>query len=576
MQNYRILFVRENRIAEVGEGASLLQAQIDAGLHPDAPCGGKGTCGKCIVQIRASAQEEWRSVRACQTSVHSDLELLSPLPAQRAQILTDSACSSGAALSPQVESIELRMPANRPGESIAEWELFKAALREATGRDGWQPRLPVAAKLAALKKQRRSAAPLYAVIDGDRVLDVCEAPPQICMAAFDIGTTSIAGYLLRADLSEPIAQRGMLNPQRQFGADVISRADYALANGAEALAQCVREAINDMLGQLCTDAGVERRSVYALSIVGNTCIHHLFLGIVPESLTVTPYNPVLSEALLLRAADFGLDVHPEATLRILPVIAGFVGADTVGCLVAENWERTEPVTLMIDIGTNGEIVLGNRERMIACSTAAGPAFEGAKISCGMRGTRGAIDHVRLEEGKLRWHVIGDCAPVGICGSGLIDLIAALRKSGELDESGRLACGAEYRLEGTDVALTQRDVREVQLAKAAISAGIQLLAAQLGVSLAQIEQVHLAGAFGNYMDPDNACAIGLIPMELRDRILSIGNAAGEGAKRVLMERDAWQRASQLARQAEFLELASLSSFQDEFVDALEFPELEEEQ
>ena len=230
---------------------------------------------------------------------------------------------------------------------------------------------------------------------------------------------------------------------------------------------------------------------------------------------------------------------------------------------------------MIDIGTNGEIVLGNRERMIACSTAAGPAFEGAKISCGMRGTRGAIDHVRLEEGKLRWHVIGDCAPVGICGSGLIDLIAALRKSGELDESGRLACGAEYRLEGTDVVLTQRDVREVQLAKAAISAGIQLLAAQLGVSLAQIEQVHLAGAFGNYMDPDNACAIGLIPMELRDRIHSIGNAAGEGAKRVLMEREAWQRASQLARQAEFLELASLSSFQDEFVDALEFPELEEE-
>ena len=276
--------------------------------------------------------------------------------------------------------VEVRVPANRPGESVAEWELFKAALREVTGRDDWQPSLSLAAKLAGMKKRSKSAAPLYAVIDDGRVLDVCDAPQQVYMAAFDIGTTSIAGYLLRTDSPEPIAARGMLNPQRQFGADVISRADYALEHGAEALAQCVHEAIDGMLGQLCADAGVDRRSVYALSVVGNTCIHHLFLGLAPESLTVTPYNPIISEALLLRAADFDLHAHPEVTLRVLPVIAGFVGADTVGCLVAENWERVEEVTLMIDIGTNGEIVLGTRDRMIACSTAAGPAFEGAKIS----------------------------------------------------------------------------------------------------------------------------------------------------------------------------------------------------
>lgn len=576
MRNYQIKFIRENKVAEAKEDVSLLQVQIDAGLQPDAPCGGRGTCGKCILQIRQSVQEEWQTVRACQTSVHSDLEVRTPLPSQRAQILTDSACTSSEALSPQVECVEVHVPANRPGESVAERELFKTALRTATGRDGWQISLPVAAKVAALKKHSRSGGALYAVIDADRVLDVSEAPQQICMAAFDIGTTSIAGYLLRTDSLEPIAARGMLNPQRQFGADIISRADYALEHGAEALARCVHSAIDGMLGDLCADAGVDRRSIYALSIVGNTCIHHLFLGIVPESLTVTPYNPVISEPLLLRAADFELNVHPEATLRILPVIAGFVGADTVGCLVAEDWERIEPITLMIDIGTNGEIVLGNRERMIACSTAAGPAFEGAKIACGMRGMRGAIDRVRLEDGQLRWHVIGDCAPVGICGSGLIDLIAALHACGEIDAYGKLACGAEYRLEGTDVVLTQRDVREVQLAKAAICAGIRLLAAQLGIGLEQIEQVHLAGAFGNYMDPANACAIGLIPMELREKIHSIGNAAGEGAKRVLLEKNAWQRASQFARQAEFLELASLSNFQDEFVDALEFPEPEDEQ
>ena len=431
MHKYQIIFVRENKAAEAAEGASLLQVQIDAGLQPDAPCGGRGTCGKCVVEIRQSVQDPWQSVRACQTCVHSDLEVRTPAPSQRAQILTGSACASGAALSPQAECVVLQVPSNRPGESVAEWELFKAALRDVTGRGDWQPCLSIAAKLAGLKKRKRDSGELYAVIDGDRVLDVSESPQPVCMAAFDVGTTSIAGYLLRTDSPEPLAQRGMLNPQRQFGADIISRADYALKHGPEALAQCVHAAIDEMIGQLCTDAGVERRSIYALSVVGNTCIHHLFLGIAPESLAVTPYNPVISEALLLRAADFDLHAHPEATLRILPVIAGFVGADTVGCLVAESWERVEPVTLMIDIGTNGEIVLGNRNRMIACSTAAGPAFEGAKISCGMRGARGAIDRVRVEEGRLRWHVIGDCAPVGVCGSGLIDLIAALRRLAKL-------------------------------------------------------------------------------------------------------------------------------------------------
>lgn len=573
MFNCQIKFIRENQIASVEKGTTLLQAQIQAGLFPDAPCGGHGNCGKCTVDIRQSAQSPWQTVHACQTHVECDLEVYTHPHTQNAQILTSSFCASIASFDPPLKCVELHVPSNRPGKSAAEWELFKLALCDASKRNDWQVNLPIVNRIAALKKYSHSGAPLYAVLDENRVLDVDVQPQTIYMAAFDIGTTSIVGYLLRADSSDVLAVRGMLNPQRQYGADIISRADYALEHGTEELTRCLRNAINDLINDLCQESGIDREKIFALSIVGNTCIHHLFLGILPESLTLTPYSPTLSEALLLKASDFQLHVHPEASIRILPIIAGFVGADTVSCMVAENWESVEPITLLIDIGTNGEIVLGNRHRMIACSTAAGPAFEGTKIACGMRGMRGAIDRVHLQNNELHYHVIDECTPEGICGSGLIDLIACLLQAREIDVYGKLSCGAEYRLGNTGIVLTQRDIREVQMAKAAICAGIRLLSMQFGIPLEAIEQVHLAGAFGNYMDPDNACAIGLIPMELREKIHPIGNAAGDGAKRVLMDRSAWQQATRLAQQAEFLELASLSNFQDEFVDALGFPELE---
>lgn len=572
MRNYQVRFILEKKVAAVHSGVNLLQAQIAVGLEPDAPCGGNGTCGKCEVQIRHSASEPWRTVRACQTPVDADLEVRTLSEAQQMQILTEASSAAEAPLVPQVQCVELAVPANLPGESIAEWELFKSALREVAGREDWLPNPQIAARAGRLR--RETEGKLYAVLDENRILDVCVAAPQIYMAAFDIGTTSIAGYLLRTDAAVAIASEGMLNPQRQYGADVISRMDFAMEHGAEPLAQCLRAAIDEMIGKLCATAGICRESIYALSIVGNTCIHHLFLGLVPDSLAAVPYNPLISEPLLMRAADFQLHVHPQATLRILPVIAGFVGADTVGCLVAEDWQEVDQITLMIDIGTNGEIVLGDRNRMIACSTAAGPAFEGAEIQFGMRGMRGAIDRVWLEAGELKYHTIGDCAPIGICGSGLIDLIAALRRCGEIDESGKLSSGPQYRIGETGVVLTQRDVREVQLAKAAICAGICLLVQKMQLTLAQISHVHLAGAFGSFMNPANACAIGMIPMELLPKIQSIGNAAGEGAQRVLLDRDAWKRAAQFARQTEFLELASMADFQDAFVDALEFPELGE--
>ena len=572
MDKIQITLINEKRTLWVDKGTTLLEVQVQAGLHPDAPCGGQGTCGKCLVDIRSSADEPWRRVKACQTLAEGPLELKTLPRDQQLRVLSVGEQESETTWAPWVEQVAIQVAPCPLGESTADWERLKDALTAATGRTGWEPDVALCSALGDLLKE--SGGKLWAVVDHSRILALRREEAPFYMAAFDVGTTSIAGYLLRGDRNETAAKAGALNPQAQYGADVIMRANYALERGCDVLASCVREAVDQLIGQLCQDAGVQREDIFAVSLVGNTCMHHLFLSISPDSLVHAPYNPAVSEPLLLRAAEYGLHVNPRAPLLMLPVIAGFVGADTVGCLLAGGWEDLDELTLMIDIGTNGEIVMGSGERMIACSTAAGPAFEGAKIQCGMRGAEGAVEHVWLEDGEVKWRVIGGGKALGICGSGLIDLVAVLLRSGELDESGKLRSGSQFRLGDTDVVLTQKDIREMQLAKGAISAGIHLLAERLGINLTDIRRVCIAGAFGNYMDPNSACDIGLIPPELRSKVIPVGNAAGEGAKMVLQNRADWARAGRLARKAEFLELASLPQFQVEFVDQLEFPDWEE--
>ena len=476
----------ENRIIEVPAGVNLLDALRENGLHPDAPCGGKGKCGKCGVIVDGMER------LACQTVV--DRNLTVSLPHQSgARILTD-------------------------------------------------------ARTAAV---RADGTNRYAI-------------------AFDLGTTTVVAYLMDGITGALLSKTSCMNPQAQFGADVISRIEYAMRGHASELSDCIRGTLAELTADAAKEAGISPGDITAASIVGNTAMHHLLLEIDPKSLTVPPYMPNVSEALTLSPEGL-LPIHPKGTVRILPNIAGFVGADTVGCLLATRLDRLEDLTLMIDIGTNGEMVLGNKNRRIACSTAAGPAFEGAKIECGMRGAPGAIDHVTVKDGKLNFHVIGDGKAVGLCGSGLLDLIAALLETEEISESGRMESGGIYRLEGTDVYLTQKDVREVQLAKAAIRAGIELMCKALGVRVEDIRQVLLAGAFGNYLDPKSACAIGMIPPVLCERVLPIGNAAGEGARMAVLNEEEFAHGRLLAAGTEFLELASMSEFNDCYVDCLCFEE-----
>lgn len=482
MKQYTVTFYPNNVSVLVDEGTTLLQAQSKAGLMPDAPCAGKGSCGKCRVKVAGQI------MLACQTPVYGDMTATIP-QCEKTAILTEGI-----------------------GTSVCADGKYRYGL------------------------------------------------------AFDVGTTTVVAYLLDGTTGSLLSSASSMNPQTQYGADVISRIEYAMAGGADELQQCIGDTMALLTRQVAEQAGVSVCKMQIAAVAGNTAMHHLLFGFNTKPLITPPYMPKVFDALELPAEKI---LPFRGTIRVLPNIAGFVGGDTVGCMVATRFDELENLTLLIDIGTNGEMVLGDRKRRIACSTAAGPAFEGAKISCGMRGAAGAVDHVWLENGEVNYHAIGDGEALGLCGSGLLDLTAVLLETGVMDESGYLESGS-YRL-CDNVVLTQKDIREVQLAKAAIRAGIELLTQHLGTAVSEIRTVFLAGAFGNYLTPTSACRIGMIPPVLSDRIKPIGNAAGEGAKLCAVSRENFAYSQKIASNTEFLELASLPQFQDCYVDALEFSE-----
>lgn len=391
------------------------------------------------------------------------------------------------------------------------------------------------------------------------------------LLAFDIGTTSVVCFLLDGKTGKELAKSSMMNPQTAFGADVISRIQAALRGELEQETKVIRDGMTALIQKVCLDTGISPEEIGVVSVVGNPAMQQLFLGISPENLAGVPFAPVLIEAKVISCSEI-LPICSNADLLIVPDISGYIGADTMGCVLSTELYKKEAITLMVDIGTNGEMVLGNRDRMIACSTAAGPALEGANIQFGMRGTDGAIDHVWLENGEVRCSVIGDREAVGICGSGLIDAIAVGLEMGLLNKRGRIQ-NEDHIFRLTDhIYLTQDDIRQVQLAKGAIYAGIYLMAKQMGLYISDIQKVQLAGAFGSYLNPVSACRIGLLPEELLDRIETVGNAAGSGAKLLACDKDLLPLVQDLTGKVEFLELASLPEFSRTFAKAMNFREV----
>ncbi len=385
------------------------------------------------------------------------------------------------------------------------------------------------------------------------------------LAAFDVGTTTVVCFLL-SPRGDELAVESALNPQQSFGADVVSRIQRAMKGERKALTDSIRGAMTELLCRCCDAAAVSPKEVGVVSVVGNPCMQQLFLGMEVDNLAAVPFAPVITEAGAVPAGDC-LPVCENAVLLTVPDISGYVGADTVGGVLASRLYEAEDTVLMVDIGTNGEMVLAHRGRMAACSAAAGPALEGANIQFGMRGSPGAIDHVTADG----YTVIGGAAPVGICGSGLIDAVAVMLEKGLLNKRGRVLT-ADLRYPLTDrIYLTQEDIRQVQLAKGAIAAGIRLMADSLGVAVGEIDRVILAGAFGSFLDPDSACRIGLLPEELRGRITAAGNLAGSGSKMLALNKAQLALSQTLAGKIEFLELASLPAFRRTFAQAMTFRE-----
>ncbi|MDR1320218.1 MAG: ASKHA domain-containing protein [Gracilibacteraceae bacterium] len=596
MSLYRITFEPDGAEVRAAAGETLLQAAAAGGILLDGPCGGRGTCGKCRLYLRGGDGEE-KPVLACRTPVTGDMTVRTPLPAT---VLT----GKGRLHSPLPPVVpdpgirKTRLTVGKPDicSQAADLTRFYAAL----GRE-----LPLTLRaLTSLPEALRAADHrVTAVYTETKVLAVepGDTTDAFYGVAVDIGTTTIAATLVDLRDGSAIGTASATNAQNIFGADVISRIEHSLRHpqGLERLRRRVLLVLNDMIARLCQDRGLTADHIYRVTVAGNTAMEHLFLGISPRWLAAAPFAPPVTHPVSLTAAEAGLNIYAYAEVRLISNIAGYVGGDTTAAVLAAGISRKSGVYLLLDVGTNGEIVLAADGSLSACSTAAGPAFEGAHIRCGMRAAPGAVDHVGWndESADIAVHTIDGAAPAGICGSGLLQAVRVMLELGVVEPDGRMAEpeGAEAallppavrrrltRVDGdrcfiladgeradSAVAVTQKDVRELQLAKSAIRSGIETLLREAGLTAVDIDEVLLAGAFGNYLDPGGALALGMLPPLAPERIRAIGNAAGTGALMALISEDIFWGSARIAGRVKHLELSTHKDFQDMFIDNLSFP------
>ncbi|MCX5886720.1 MAG: ASKHA domain-containing protein, partial [Proteobacteria bacterium] len=401
--------------------------------------------------------------------------------------------------------------------------------------------------------------------------------------AVDLGTTKIAAYLIDLENGNTLASEGIDNPQIPYGEDVITRISYAMEHDGIRLQQAVIDGLNSLIEKLCP----EPEWIVEMTLVGNTAMHHLFLGLPVKQLGVAPYLPVVQGSLDVKARDIGLNTAPGAYVHLLPNVAGFIGADHTAMILATGIYKTDKTVLGLDIGTNTEVVLAHRGRLMSTSCASGPAFEGGHISWGMRATKGAIEKVAIGESHVAVQTIDNVLPIGLCGSGVLDAVAELYRTGLITRQGRLVSGSGVRQAGTErefvlvsadksgtgkeITLTQKDISEVQLAKAAVRTGIEALLSEMNITWEEIEEVVIAGGFGAAINPSSAIAIGMFPHLHLERFRDAGNAAGTGARLALISRPQREKAEEIARRISYLELMTKPDFSIQFSRALFFPD-----
>jgi uncharacterized 2Fe-2S/4Fe-4S cluster protein (DUF4445 family) len=422
---------------------------------------------------------------------------------------------------------------------------------------------------------------LHVAIRDDEIIAVAAPATRWLGLAVDIGTTKIAGYLLDIETGKTLASKGLMNPQISYGEDVVSRIVVASKSPADAakLQSLLVETLSQLAADLCQEIDAKPEQIVEAVVVGNTAIHHLFLGLPVKQLGLSPYVPAVDAALDIKAREIGLQIASGAYVHLLPNIAGYVGADHVAMLLATRLAETGTVTLAIDIGTNTEICLNHKGRMTSVSCASGPAFEGAHIKFGMRAAPGAIEHVRLQNDRLEIQTIAGEPPVGICGSGLLDVVAQLRLNNVIERSGKMTSHPLVQMRNNQleimlakrpnlepITISQKDVRELQLAKAAIRLGIQALVEAEGLFENDLEQIIIAGAFGTFIDVKSAIIIGMLPDLPLERFRQVGNAAGTGARLALISQSERKKTREIAQRDNYIELAKVPNFNRKFAEA----------
>jgi len=615
-QTVTVVFAPGGEVVKVPPGTSILAAAAGVGLELWSPCGGQGTCGQCKVLLRPSdaassltpAERERLSAAeiaqgcrlSCQALLAADATVALPQPSLvgAARILEERERRS-VPRRPNVRRQRVQLPPPSLDDQRDDLRRLEAGL--ALAPDSLDTSLEATRQLPALL--RSHGFQVNVTLIGRRLVEVGPPEPRPpCLGlAFDVGTTTVVGYLIDLNTGQELAAASALNAQASYGEDVISRLDY-LRREPEAgarLREAVLGVVNRIIQEACTKAGAAPDRIYEATMVGNTTMHHLFLGLDASNIAVTPFTPVVTSPLALAAREVGLDISPHGQVWWLPNVAGYVGADIVGALVATELDARRGPRMLVDIGTNGEVALWTGEELLCCSCAAGPAFEGAHIERGTRAVPGAIEHAGVRDGDLEVQTIEARPAVGICGSGLVDAVAALLDLGLLAETGRLAepggaasgtraaarlrdsgretrfilAGPEQTADGKPLSLTQKDIRQLQLASAAVRAGIEVLLARAGLSHQDLEALLLAGAFGSYIRPASAIRIGLLPPLPLERVRSVGNAAGAGAELCLLSTDMRRYAQAVARKATYVELSAVPEFEASYVEAMILPAAE---
>ncbi|MEW6108462.1 MAG: ASKHA domain-containing protein [Nitrospirota bacterium] len=637
MNKYKVIFQPSGRRGEVEEGKSLLEAAQSLGVDIEALCGNKKVCGKCKVRIEEGyfekdniesgmshlstiTEDEIKHIKpedgpgirlACTSEVHGDVKVFVPERSRAGkQVVRKAAKELSISLDPSVKkyNVELIPPTlhdmttgdyerilkfmeiNYDLKDLTSDYLVLKGLQDVMREGGWKVTVTVWMDKEIIKVEPGFVETYFGL-------------------AVDVGTTTCVGYLSDLSTGKVVNTESMMNPQVPYGEDVMSRITYAMSNpeGLRIMQKAITDGLNEIIERVVTeikkDGPNPGYAIDDLTIVFNTAMHHIFLGFNPRYIGRSPFIPAVQNSLNIKARDLELKINPSAYVHVLPLEAGFVGADNVGVLIAEEPYNQDDMVLVIDIGTNGELLLGNRNKVCSTSCATGPAFEGAQIKFGMRAAPGAIEKVRIDPvtkeplykviGKADWHThLEKINAKGICGSGIIEVAAEMFKAGIIDKSGKIRTDAgtprvrkdsdgkpEYVLAwaeetsiGTDITITQADIRALQLAKGALYTGAKLMMKRLGIT--KLDRVVLAGAFGSHISREASLTLGMFPDCEIEKVYAVGNAAGDGARMALLNRQKRIEANERARWVEFLEIATDPSFEKEFMQAMHIPHMKD--